>query len=262
MYFLSFHEDETSPIASKEASSQKGQSSVRGGIMERTLQEGLIREDPYVGNPETEEDAEVFVASVLTVPSADVTGSSKVTSKKCQKISGKGAKRNSKKVKVPTISEGTEGAKEASPTEPGVRDYQTLEGFRRRTTTSVITKDKLLLFKVDKALTPSQVNYKAIVPRKSLMKRVLGFEGPTITPSLPRGATPSSYEKSDQVDQTATSKVFLDLTSDKEDALQPSSSLPKVFNTSPQDPSSIQEIWYPSLPLKSGTLCVGKICIS
>ncbi|GAA0156060.1 hypothetical protein LIER_38209 [Lithospermum erythrorhizon] len=105
--------------------------------------------------------------------------------------------------------------------------------------------------KADKALTPSQVNYKAIVSGKAMMKRVLGSEGPAITPSLPKGAPPSSYEKSDLVDQTATSKVFLDLTSDMEDAPQPSSSLPKVSDTSPQYPSPIQGIWYPGLPSKS-----------
>ncbi|GAA0151848.1 hypothetical protein LIER_10476 [Lithospermum erythrorhizon] len=80
-------------------------------------------------------------------------------------------------------------------------------------------------------------------------------KGPNNFPNMtlvPRGAPPSSYEKSDQLDSTATSKVFLHLTSDKEDAPQPSSSLPKVFNTSPQDPSPIQGIWYPCLPSKSG----------
>ncbi|GAA0156061.1 hypothetical protein LIER_38210 [Lithospermum erythrorhizon] len=84
-----------------------------------TLQEGLNREDPSLGNPETEKDVEFFVASVLTEPSPDVTGSSKVTSKKRKKTSGEWPKRNSKKVKVPSIAKGTkgtEGAKEASPT--------------------------------------------------------------------------------------------------------------------------------------------------
>ncbi|GAA0179025.1 hypothetical protein LIER_29916 [Lithospermum erythrorhizon] len=102
-----------------------------------------ISEDPHVENPETEEDAEVFAAYVLTESSADVTGNSKVTSKKRKKASGEGPKRNSKKTKVPTIFEGIEGAKEAPPIEPKVRESQTLEGFRRRIAASVIAKGHL-----------------------------------------------------------------------------------------------------------------------
>ncbi|GAA0179027.1 hypothetical protein LIER_29917 [Lithospermum erythrorhizon] len=93
------------------------------------------------------------------------------------------------------------------------------------------------------------VNYTTLETEGS---KVLGFTGPIITPSLSKGTTPPAHEKSDQVDQAATSEVFLDFTSDKENSPHPSSSLPKVFSTSPQDPSPVQGIWYPGLLSKSG----------
>ncbi|GAA0166495.1 hypothetical protein LIER_21637 [Lithospermum erythrorhizon] len=56
-----------------------------GGIVERTLKEGLNYQDPQVENPETEEDAEVFVDSVITEPTAEAGGSSKASTKKRKK---------------------------------------------------------------------------------------------------------------------------------------------------------------------------------
>ncbi|GAA0151847.1 hypothetical protein LIER_10475 [Lithospermum erythrorhizon] len=155
-------------MASKEAPSQKGQSSIRGGIVERTLQEGLTSENPSLGNSETKEDTEVFATSMLTEPSGGVTGSSKITSKKHKRTSSEGPKRNSKKVKVLTISE-------------GVRDSQTLEGFRRRTATSVIAKGHLLHLRDHYSIHPKVLMK---IPREARL------------PILPKRDTPRSFGSS------------------------------------------------------------------
>ncbi|GAA0161664.1 hypothetical protein LIER_17925 [Lithospermum erythrorhizon] len=97
-------------------------------------------------SPKTEEDAEVFAANVLTEPATEAGGSSKVSTSKQRKASGEEPRRKSKKSKVSTIVEGTEGVEgheEAPVAEPGVRDFQTLEGFCNRTTVSVVAKSHL-----------------------------------------------------------------------------------------------------------------------
>ncbi|GAA0159263.1 hypothetical protein LIER_16084 [Lithospermum erythrorhizon] len=84
---------------------------------------------------ETEEDGEVFAA--------EVGASSKVHAKKRKMPRDEEPKRKSKKTKVPTITEGAEGAEEAHVAEPGVKESQTLEGFRRNTAESIIEKGHL-----------------------------------------------------------------------------------------------------------------------
>ncbi|GAA0145977.1 hypothetical protein LIER_06036 [Lithospermum erythrorhizon] len=92
---------------------------------------------------ETEEDAKVFAANVFTEPDEEVRGSSKVPAKKRKMLRGEGPKRKPKKPKVPTVVEGAQGDKEAPAAEPGVKESQTLEGFRRNTAESIIAKGHL-----------------------------------------------------------------------------------------------------------------------
>ncbi|GAA0142581.1 hypothetical protein LIER_03445 [Lithospermum erythrorhizon] len=171
-------------MAHQETSSHKRSTLKSGGIVERTLEEGLTFQEPQIKNPEIEEDAEVFAANVLMEPAAEAGRSSKVSASKRRKESGEGPRRKSKKSKVSTIVEGTEGVEgheEAPVAELGVKDSQTLEGFRNRTVLQSLNGDvrlfaplllaclpssclsdsssflgQLLLFKVDKTLTPSQ----------------------------------------------------------------------------------------------------------
>ncbi|GAA0175904.1 hypothetical protein LIER_28996 [Lithospermum erythrorhizon] len=90
---------------------------------------GLTFKNPNVGDHDVEEDVEAF-ASLLTEPTADVTGSSKVTPKKQKHKAGKGSRKAPKKSKINIIVEGVEGTEEVPPTEPGVKDSQILEGPR------------------------------------------------------------------------------------------------------------------------------------
>ncbi|GAA0158976.1 hypothetical protein LIER_15868 [Lithospermum erythrorhizon] len=138
------NEEEASEMASKD-SSQRNQPLVPGGILERTLQEGFNFEEPVVGNPETEE-AEVFASNVLREPTAEATRISNAPVFKQKMASGEGQKRKAKRLKVSPFTEGVEGAEstEGAPiNDPGVRDSQTLEGFRSRTTNSMVAKSHL-----------------------------------------------------------------------------------------------------------------------
>ncbi|GAA0171850.1 hypothetical protein LIER_25789 [Lithospermum erythrorhizon] len=54
-----------------------------------------------------------------------------------------------------------------------------------------ISSKKLFLFKKEKALVPSTVNYKAIVSGKSLINKVLGQKGSSIASQEPRAKEPS-----------------------------------------------------------------------
>ncbi|GAA0145014.1 hypothetical protein LIER_05309 [Lithospermum erythrorhizon] len=97
-------------------------------------------------DPEIEENAEVFAANVLMEPAAEDGRSSKVSASKRRKESGEVPRRKSKKSKVSTIVEGTEGVEgheEAPVAELGVKDSQTLEGFRNRTVVSVVAKSHI-----------------------------------------------------------------------------------------------------------------------
>ncbi|GAA0168732.1 hypothetical protein LIER_23384 [Lithospermum erythrorhizon] len=85
-------------MASKN-SSQRNQPLIRGGIMERTLQQGLDFNEPIVGNPENEE-AEVFAANILTEPSVEASRSLKTPLLKRKMASGEGPKRKPKKSKA------------------------------------------------------------------------------------------------------------------------------------------------------------------
>ncbi|GAA0175903.1 hypothetical protein LIER_28995 [Lithospermum erythrorhizon] len=83
-----------------------------------------------------------------------------------------------------------------------------------------MTLDNLLLFKVDKALTPSQINSKVIVLEKSLMNKVLGSMEPMIASTVPTAKVHSVIEKSPTIDRATSSDVFLHLTAEKDDVPQ------------------------------------------
>ncbi|GAA0169450.1 hypothetical protein LIER_23937 [Lithospermum erythrorhizon] len=104
---------------------------------------------------------------------------------------------------------------------------------------------------VDKALTPSKLNYKAIVSGKSLMSQVLGSKVPASTPLETKVTILLDKRKSDPVDKATTSDVVLDLTIEKGEAPHSSSPTLGVFCEPPLDPSPVQGIWYAGRPTMS-----------
>ncbi|GAA0156245.1 hypothetical protein LIER_38243 [Lithospermum erythrorhizon] len=89
------------------------------------------------------DEAEVFAAGVLIEPTAEAVKSSRVPLWKRKVPSGEGPKRKPKKPKTSQISEAVEGVDGASVNEPGVKDSQTLEGFRSRTMKSAVARGHL-----------------------------------------------------------------------------------------------------------------------
>ncbi|GAA0155888.1 hypothetical protein LIER_13509 [Lithospermum erythrorhizon] len=82
------------------------------------------------------------INSPIKDPNADISKILKITKKR--KAEGADvAKKASKKSKALLEDEGVEAKEEETVAEPGVKESQTLEGFRRKTTGSVILKGHL-----------------------------------------------------------------------------------------------------------------------
>ncbi|GAA0158591.1 hypothetical protein LIER_15569 [Lithospermum erythrorhizon] len=92
-----------------------------------------------MGNLENEE-ARVFASNILTEPIAEGSKSSKTLLLKRKVDSGEGPKRKPKKSKIPQVTAKIEGVEGASVNDPGVKDSETLKGFRTRTTKSVVAE--------------------------------------------------------------------------------------------------------------------------
>ncbi|GAA0181904.1 hypothetical protein LIER_30299 [Lithospermum erythrorhizon] len=88
--------------------SQRNQAPIRGGVVEKTLNEGLEFKEHMKGNPENEE-AKVFAANFLTKPTVEAVKSSKIHLLKRKVSSGEGPKRKSKKSKMSQFTVGVEG---------------------------------------------------------------------------------------------------------------------------------------------------------
>ncbi|GAA0139628.1 hypothetical protein LIER_01134 [Lithospermum erythrorhizon] len=98
-------------------------------------------QNPQLSEPETE-DAKAFASSILSDPNANIIRCSKTT-KKRKDEGAEAAWKTLKKSKARLEDKGVEGEDEELIVKPGVRDSQTLEGFRRKTTRSVILKGHL-----------------------------------------------------------------------------------------------------------------------
>ncbi|GAA0148369.1 hypothetical protein LIER_07833 [Lithospermum erythrorhizon] len=100
-----------------------------------------ICKNPHLSELETEV-AGAFAFLVLSNLNANIIRDSKTTKKR--KAEGiEGARKVSKKSKAPIDDEGVENEEEEPVAEPGVRDSQTLKGFRRKTAGSVVLKGHL-----------------------------------------------------------------------------------------------------------------------
>ncbi|GAA0158538.1 hypothetical protein LIER_15536 [Lithospermum erythrorhizon] len=106
---------------------QKGQTPIRGGVVERTLDKDLAFEERLDENPRFE--VEEFVANVLTEPPVDAA-SIKTPLLKRKVSRDEGPKRKPKKSKKAQSAVPVEGAEGAMVNDPGVKDSQTLKGFR------------------------------------------------------------------------------------------------------------------------------------
>ncbi|GAA0169577.1 hypothetical protein LIER_24028 [Lithospermum erythrorhizon] len=141
---------------------------------------------------------------------------------------------------VPTIIEGAEGADEALVTEPGVKESQTLEGFRRNTAESIITKGHL------RHLFSKMFNV-AIISGKSLMQQVLGSKDSTAAPSPPKVTVPSVEGEPTPGHQSKALEAPLEDVTERHEVPRTFSLIEKPLDSG----SPIQCTWYPGMPNKS-----------
>ncbi|GAA0160797.1 hypothetical protein LIER_17270 [Lithospermum erythrorhizon] len=142
--------------------------------------QGVKIREPETVAP-TSVEAERFAAGVLIEPDNEDVRTQKTLLPKRKMPSGEGPKRKPKRSKKDESAYPVEGAKGAMVNDPGVKDSQTLEGFRSRTMNSAVAKGHLRHLKEHYSISPE-------------VQMRIPLEGEVVDALMQEGFTPVFWE--------------------------------------------------------------------